>query len=230
LVAADEVALNHWVELDRTVTPDGDELVLRQRGDAFEIRFNGWELMSSRTSASEEALARLVCEELGRKPARVLVGGLGMGYTLRAILDAADANARIVVAELAPLVVEWVRGPLASLAHHALDDPRVQIRIGSVVGVLSESSQSFDAILLDTDNGPEAIVHEPNALLYAREGLELAKTALQPGGAIAFWAADPSPAFENRLTLAGATWRRLEIDARGGNSGPEHSIYLARFA
>jgi spermidine synthase len=219
-----------WRTLAKASTAEGGDLILRERSGVFEIRFNGWELMSSRSSVSEEALARLVCVELRRKPRRILIGGLGMGYTLRAVLDAAEADARVTVAELAQAVVDWVRGPLAGLAGRPLDDGRVDRHVGSVIDVLSESRKTFDAILLDTDNGPEAIVHEPNKALYSREGLELAKRALQPEGVIAFWSADRSPGFEKTLSLAGAIWRRSAIDARGGNACVEHSIYLARFA
>jgi spermidine synthase len=215
-----------WRTLARASTPDGAELVLRQRGGDFEIRFSGWELMSSRTSVSEQALARLTCQALGRAPRRVLVGGLGMGYTLRAMLDAADANARIVVAELVPSVVDWVRGPLAHLAGHPLEDPRVEVCVGSVVDVLSAAPDRFDAALLDTDNGPEAVVHESNRFLYSRAGLELTKKAMTVGAVIGYWAADRSASFEQTLDAASMKWRRVDIDARVGGGGPQHSIYL----
>jgi len=131
--------MDQWIELARAATPEGDELALRRRGDAFEIRFNGWELMSSRMSRSEEALARLVCADLKRPPQTLLIGGLGMGYTLRAALDLAAPKARVVVAELVPAVVDWARGPLADLAGRPLDDPRVEIRIGAVADILAKS-------------------------------------------------------------------------------------------
>jgi spermidine synthase len=220
--------LSSWIELARAFTPEGDELILRRRADEFEIRFNGWELMSSRAFVSEAALARLACEELGRAPRRILIGGLGMGCTLRSTLDAVDASARVVVAELVPAVVEWVKGPLAGLARRPLDDPRVDIRVGSVVNVLAASGNCFDMALLDTDNGPEAVMHEANRVLYSRAGLEMAKNAMSANGVIGFWAADRSARFEQALAAAGMRWRRVDIDARGGGGGPEHSIYLAR--
>jgi spermidine synthase len=217
-----------WRELGRASTLEGDQLLLRQRDEEFEIRFNGWELMSNRTYLSEEALARLVCEDIERKPIRVLIGGLGMGYTLRATLDAIGPDARVTVCELVPAVVDWVRGPLASLARRPLDDNRVEIRIGSVIDTLSTSQGRFDAIALDTDNGPQSVLHEPNGFLYSPEGLELAKRALARDGRIGFWSADRSPGFEEALEAAGMKWRRVDVDARGGEAGPEHSIYLAR--
>jgi spermidine synthase len=215
-----------WTELARAATPDGDELILRRRGGEFDIRFNGWELMASRTSRSEEALARLVCGELPRPPRNILIGGLGMGYTLRATLDLAPPTARIVVAELVPAIVEWARGPLADLAGHPLDDRRVELRIGGVAEALAASRQAFDAILLDTDNGPEAVLREANGFLYSREGLDLAIRAVAFDGAIGFWSADRSVGFENVLDAAGLQWRSVVVEARSG--GPEHAIYLAR--
>lgn len=220
--------MERWIELARATTAEGDELVLRGRGAEFEIRFNGWELMLTRTSVSEAALARLVLAELHRKPARLLVGGLGMGYTLRAALDAVASSTMIVVAELVPAVIDWVRGPLAGLARRPLDDHRVAIHIGVVADMLTGNPGSFDAILLDTDNGPEAVMREANRLLYTREGITLVMRALARGGVAGYWSADRSPAFEAILAEAGAVWRRVDVDARGGSAGPEHSFYLVR--
>lgn len=214
------------MELARASTPDGDEVILRRRGDEFDIRFNGWEVMASRTSRSEEALARLAYEDLRRAPREVLIGGLGMGYTLRAALDLAGADARIVVAELAPAVVEWVRGPLADLAGNPLADPRVDVRIGSVAVTLAASSQLFDVILLDTDNGPESVLHPANEFLYSRDGVDLAMQAVKNDGVVGFWSADRSAAFEHRLDAAGLCWRRAEVAACV--DGPEHTIYLVK--
>jgi spermidine synthase len=220
--------MDHWTEIARAATEDGDQLVLRRRGEEFDIRFNGWELMASRTSRSEEALAGLACRELKHQPELVLIGGLGMGYTLRATLDLIGPNARVVVSELVPAVVEWVRGPLAELAHHPLDDPRVDIRSGGAVAALATSPRRFDLILLDTDNGPEAVLHSANAFLYSREGLDLAMRALKSGGRLAYWSADRSAKFEGNLDAAGVSWRRADIHARDDGSGPQHSIYLVR--
>lgn len=219
---------DQWFQLARASTPDGDELILRRRGGEFDIRFNGWELMASRTSRSEEALARLACEELRRSPRAILIGGLGMGYTLRAALDLAPPEARVVVCELVPAIVEWARGPLADLAGHPLDDPRVEIRIGGVADFLPSSRHGFDAVLLDTDNGPEAVMREANGVLYSREGLDLAIGAVASDGVIGFWSADQSAAFESVLDAAKINWRRVAVNVRGGDSCPAHSIYLVR--
>ena len=218
--------MEQWIELARAATPDGDELILRRRGDEFDIRFNGWEVMASRTSRSEEALARLAFEDLPREPRDVLIGGLGMAYTLRAALDLAGANARIVVAELVPAVVEWVRGPLAGLARNALADPRVEVRLGGVAKTLAAAPQNLDIVLLDTDNGPESVLHPANAFLYSRDGVELAMRALKPDGVAGFWSADRSAAFEITLDQTGLRWRRVEVAAR--DDGPQHTIYLVR--
>ena len=220
--------MENWTELARAVTPEGDELVLRQRGSDYDIRFNGWELMSTRSAVSEAALARSVVAELNRTPERVLVGGLGMGYTLRAVLDTVASGSTIIVAELVPAVIDWVRGPLAGLARRPLDDPRVAIRVGGVAEVLAGDSDRFDAILLDTDNGPEVVMREANRLLYEEAGVDLVARALRPGGVAGYWSADRSAAFEAILTGAGGAWRRIDVDARGGSAGPEHTLYLIR--
>jgi spermidine synthase len=219
--------MDRWEELAQAFTPEGDRLTLRGRDGAFEIRFNGWEVMSSRMSVSEEVLARLVCEDLQRAGARVLIGGLGMGYTLRAMLDLAGPDARIVVAELVPAVVAWNRGPLASLAGRPLEDDRVEVRCGSVIDTLAVC-EHCDAVLLDVDNGPEAVLYEPNRWLYTAEGVDLVKRALAPGGILGLWSADRSPDFEVALDAAGMNWRRETVDIPAGGRGIEHSIYLAR--
>ena len=185
------------IEFARAFTPEGDELTLRQRGEEFEIRFNGWEVMSSRGSLSEETLARLVCEGLGRRLARILIGGLGMGYTVRAALDSASPDSHVIVSELVPAVIDWNRGPLASLARRPLEDRRVEVRSGSVIDILSVSQRSFDGIILDVDNGPEAVLYQPNRFLYSAEGLERVKGALAVNGTLGVWSADRSIAFEN---------------------------------
>lgn len=218
--------MERWTELARAATPQGDALILRQRGGDYDIRFNGWEVMASRGARSEQALARLAAAELDRMPTRILIGGLGMGYTLRAALDLAGPYARIVVCELVPAVADWVRGPLGDLAGRPLDDPRVECRIGNVAATLSAERGGFDLILLDTDNGPDAVLHEPNRVLYAAAGVAMAAQALTPGGVMCFWSADRSSAFERTLDESGLRWRRADMAARDGGCGPEHSIYL----
>jgi spermidine synthase len=210
------------------LTPEGDELTLRHRDGAFEIRFNGWEVMSSRSSLSEAVLARLVCADLPRAGARIVIGGLGMGYTLRATLDLAGPDARIVVAELVPAVVAWNRGPLASLAGRPLDDDRVEIRSGSVIDALSACEHCLDAILLDVDNGPDAVLYEPNRFLYSAAGLNLITKALAPAGILGLWSADRSAGFEASLDAVGMIWRRETVAIPTGRRGVEHTIYLAR--
>jgi spermidine synthase len=221
-------AMERWIELARAQTPQGDTMVLRRRAGEFEIRFNGWELISTRTSGSEKALPRLAFAELDRPPRRVLIGGLGMGYTLRAALDAADRDALITVLELVPAVVDWVRGPLADLAGRPLDDPRVELRVGDVADRLAGASDSFDVILLDTDNGPDAVMYRPNRYLYERAGLEWVERALVQDGVAGVWSADPSARFEREFDRAGMAWRRIALDASGGRGVAEHSIYLGR--
>jgi spermidine synthase len=216
------------VDIARAFTPEGDELTLRQRDEEFEIRFNGWEVMSNRGSLSEETLAQLVCEGLGRRSARILIGGLGMGYTVRAALDAAGPDSRVIVSELVPAVIDWNRGPLANLARRPLEDRRVKVHSGSVIDILSVSEHHFDGIILDVDNGPEAVLYQPNRFLYSAGGLELVKAALAADGRLGVWSADRSTSFENTLSDAGFNWRRVAVDARGNDGGPEHTIYLVR--
>jgi spermidine synthase len=220
--------MNRWVELGQASTPEGDELNLRQRDDEFEIRFNGWEVMSSRSAVSEMAFAQLICEQLRGQSPWILIGGLGMGYTLRATLDAVSPNAHIVVSELVPEIVAWNRGPLADLARQPLDDVRVEVRIDGVVEVLQACEHCYDAILLDVDNGPDAVLYEPNRFLYSPAGLELLKRALALDGILGVWSADHSAAFENALETVGMKWHKVEVDIISHGDGLAHTIYLAR--
>jgi spermidine synthase len=181
-----------WRELGRARAPDGGELILRERDGEFVIRVDGHELMSSRAHGSEEAMAHLACDHLAAAEApRVLVGGLGLGYTLRATLDVLPASARVVVAELVPAVVEWNRGPLGPLAGRPLDDTRVEVHTGDVMALLRKTTVRFDAVLLDVDNGPAALTRKANQLIYGPTGLETIKRALRRGGALAVWSASP---------------------------------------
>jgi spermidine synthase len=212
----------------RAKTPGGGEMILRQRGADFEIRIDGRELMSSRGHFSEEAMARLACAEVADRAApRVLIGGLGMGYTLRAALDALPGAASVTVAELVRELVAWNRGPLAPLAGHPLEDPRVVLQAGDVGTALARPEPPFDAILLDVDNGPEAVTVAGNHRLYSPEGLALARAALRPGGVLAIWSADRSPPFLARLDEAGFAARAVAVAALGEAGGPEHTIFLA---
>ena len=215
-----------WTEIARAITLTGEELALRARGGVYEIRCNGWDLMSSRAHASEEEMARIAVEAIGHRSApEILVGGLGMGFTLRAALDAAPADAIVTVAELMPEIVAWNAGPLAHLARRPLDDGRVSVHIGDVMEALRHRPGAFDAILLDTDNGPGAVMLARNARLYARDGLALARGALKGGGVLALWSADRSEAFEALLGEIGIAWRVVETAAAPGRA-PRHAIYL----
>jgi spermidine synthase len=218
-----------WVELGRAQAPGGGELVLRQRGEELEIRVAGHDLMSSRMHGSEDALARLGCAHVGPAP-RVLVGGLGMGFTLRAALEVLPADAQVVVAELVPAVVEWNRGPLAHLARRPLEDPRVTVQVGEVGKLLAASTLRYDAILLDVDNGPVALTRRGNQLLYSPPGLELMRRTLRPGGVLAVWSAARSPDFEQRMRKAGFAARSELARARGAAGGAAHVIFVGQLA
>jgi spermidine synthase len=216
-----------WRDVDRFTTPTGDEFILRQRDDIFEIRCNGWDLMSNRSHFSEETLARLVLAEVRAPAPRILIGGLGMGFTLRAALDAAPSEAQVVVAELSAHIIAWNRGPLASLAGEPLEDVRVNIHVCDVAELMAGAPGRFDAIILDIDNGPEAVMYARNAALYPREGLMTIETAMAAQGVLGVWSADRSPAFEAALEAAGFLWRSVEAPARNLPGDPLHTLYLA---
>ncbi len=216
--------MDAWIELARAHGPGGESLVLRQRGGTFEIRCDGWDLMSNRAHHSEQALGRLGCEGLPGAHPHVLIGGLGMGYTLRAALDTLPAGARVTVAEVLAEVVDWNRGPLADLAGRPLDDPRVALCRADVATLLHGAV--FEAILLDVDNGPDAAMVAGNAALYSGNGLRRLCAALVRGGRLAVWSADRSPAFEARLSICGWRWRRVDVPARGAADDPLHTLYL----
>ncbi|WP_018267198.1 hypothetical protein [Methylosinus sp. LW4] len=220
--------LEPWDELARARTAAGDELLLRRRGGIYEIRCNGYDLMSNRAHRSEEALARLALAEISAAMPRILVGGLGMGFTLRAALDAAPREARITVAELLPEIIAWNRGPLAPLAGRPLEDARVEAREGDVAALMEAEACAYDAILLDIDNGPEAVLCDINSALFSARGLRNMQRALAPAGVLAVWSADPSPGFEQRLEETRFSFRAEEIAARGAEGDPRHTIYLAR--
>jgi spermidine synthase len=217
-----------WVQLDSARTPDGgQELRLKQRGAEFSIMLGANELMNSRLSGSEEALARLSCERIaGRKQPGILIGGLGMGFTLRAALAALDADAAVTVAELVPAVVAWARGPMSRIFEGCLDDPRVTIREADVGQLIRAQNATWDAILLDVDNGPEGIVYKGNDTLYDAVGLAATHAALKPGGVLAVWSQGPDSGFTRRLKQAGFAVE--EISARAhGKRGARHVIWVA---
>lgn len=218
-----------WQLLGKAQAPGGGTLTLHQRGDEYVIRVDGRELMSSRAHGSEESLARIGCRDLqGRARPRVLVGGLGMGYTLRATLDVLPAGAEIVVAELVDAVVTWNRGPLAHLAGRPLEDPRVSVEVADVGALLRRPGPRFDAILLDVDNGPQGLTRRANHALYTDAGLTAARRALRPGGCYAVWSASRHRDFARRLGRAGFRVETHDARARKAGRSPLHTIYTGR--
>ena len=216
-----------WEQLGQTCTPDGSDMRLTVRDGEYVILVNGKTLMSSRTHGSEEALATLACRHAGtlERP-RVLVGGLGMGFTLRATLNLLPPKAIVTVAELVPAVVEWNRGPLASLAEHPLNDRRVRITIEDVGFTLRANPGRFDAILLDVDNGPAAFTALNNLGLYDNRGVAAAYAALRMGGALAVWSAWEDRKFEQRLRYHGFVAHVDRVRARLNKGGARHTIFL----
>jgi spermidine synthase len=218
-----------WEFLESAPVPGtGSELCLYRRGEEFSIRVGNRELMNSRAHASEEALAELVCARVaGRPRPRMLIGGLGMGFTLAAALRRLGRDGSIVVAELVPAVVAWNRGPLALLAGCPLLDARVTVREVDVALILRVEHQAFDAILLDVDNGPEGLARKENDWLYARPGLEAAHAALRPAGVLGVWSSGPHPVFVQRLRRAGFTVDEVRAPAHDSRKGRRHTIWLA---
>jgi spermidine synthase len=213
--------------LDETRTPDGDLMTLMRHGGEYIILANGKPLMSSRMHGSEEALAALGCRWARTlKEPCVLVGGLGMGFTLRATLDLLPRDATVVVAELLPSVVEWNRGVLGPLADHPLRDHRVCVEVGDVATTLRSSSGRFDAVLLDVDNGPVAFTASHNAMLYDDHGLAAIRAALKAGGILAVWSAWEDRKFEQRLRYHSFTVEVERVRGRLKQGGPRHTIFI----
>ncbi len=222
--------MNPWKLIDTSEIPDnGGELRLYQRGEEHSITIvGGGELMNSRVFGSEEALAELGCTAVaGRAQARVLVGGLGMGYTLAAALRHLAPDAELVVAELVPAVVRWNREFIGGYAGHPLADPRVTVREGDIARILKRERESFDAILLDVDNGPEGLTHRANDWLYSDAGLAAAYDTLRRGGVLAVWSAGPDRGFSERLRRAGLEVAVHTVRAHAGRKGARHTIWLA---
>jgi spermidine synthase len=208
--------------------PGGAELRLFRRGGDFMIVLDRNELMNSRMSGSEEALANLACDHLAGRPApHVLIGGYGMGFTLRAALARLGPAARLTVSEIAPEVVGWAREHMAELTAGCLDDRRVRVDFADVADLIARGRGSYDAILLDVDNGPDGLTRADNDRLYSREGLAAAKAALSPAGVLAVWSAAPDPAFARRLARAGFRTEEVAVKARSNGKGPRHVIWLA---
>lgn len=218
-----------WEKIDTAKIPGSDEeLRLMRRGKEFSIKLGTNELMNSRLSGSEAALATLAAKKIETvaKP-HLLIGGLGMGFTLRAALGAVGSKAQIMVAELVPAVVSWARGPMADIFGESLDDPRVTIRESDVIGIIRAHRAKFDAILLDVDNGPEGLTRKANDALYDSSGLEAARNALRAGGVLAVWSSGPNPAFARRLRAARFEVNEVAIRATGKGGGARHVIWIA---
>jgi spermidine synthase len=218
-----------WVKIDTARIPGTvEELRLMRRGAEFSIMLGTNELMNSRLSGSEAALATLAARRIEKvaKPA-VLIGGLGMGFTLRAALGAVGSKAQIVVAELVPAVVAWARGPMAEIFGDSLSDPRVRIDETDVSEIIRSHKSKFDAILLDVDNGPEGLTRKANDALYNSSGLNAAYVALRPGGVLAVWSSGPNAAFSKRLRRAGFDVNEVVVRATGRGGGARHVIWIA---
>lgn len=216
-----------WNELDRAKTPDGGELSLHQRSGEFVVRIDGVVLMNSRAHHSEDQLAQLGCAHCRTLfSQRILVGGLGMGFTLRAALDRVGRDAQVDLAELVPEVIEWNRGPLSGLAGSPLSDVRVTVRAEDVLRVLVASPNGYDAVLLDVDNGPSALTAGSNQALYGEAGLRCIAKALRPRGVLALWSAGEDASFTARLERTGFGVRKERVRARRGK-GSTHVLWIA---
>jgi spermidine synthase len=209
--------------------PDGPELRLYRHDRDFMIVLGHNELMSSRMSGSEIALATETCARMTAGPApRLLIGGYGMGFTLRAALETLGPKAEIVLAELVSEVIDWARGPMAELAAGCLDDPRVELVMDDVAYIICTARERYDAILLDVDNGPDGLTRDDNDQLYSMRGLRTAKAALRPGGILAIWSASPDKAFARKMQDAGFEVDEITVRARSNGKGPKHVIWFGR--
>ncbi len=208
--------------------PGGEQLRLVRRDRDYMIVLDRNELMNSRMSGSEEQLATLTIARLkNRKDPRLLIGGYGMGFTLRAALEVLPAQASVVMAELVPEIIAWARGPMAELTAGCLDDPRVTVLDEDVAAAIAKARGEYDAILLDVDNGPDGLTRVENDGLYTVEGLRAAKLALGPGGTLAVWSAGDDPAFTRRLNANGFAANPTRVRARSNGKGAQHTIWLA---
>ena len=218
-----------WLQIDTARVPGADvELRLMRRGAEFSMMLGQNELMNSRLSGSEEALATLACRRIEAiKRPNLLIGGLGMGFTLRAALAVLGTEARITVAELVPAVIAWARGPMANIFADSLNDPRASILSADVIEVIQSHPSAFDAILLDVDNGPEGLIRKANDALYNLKGLKAIRRALRPGGVLAVWSSGPHPLFSKRLRDAGFDVNEVAVRATAKRSGARHVIWFA---
>jgi len=218
-----------WQQIDTARVPGAEvELRLMRRGAEFSMMLGQNELMNSRLIGSEQALATLACKRIEAvKRPHLLIGGLGMGFTLRAALAVLGSEARIVVAELVPAVIDWARGPMAEVFGDSLADPRASIRSADVLDVIQSHISAFDAILLDVDNGPEGLIRRANDALYDSKGLKAIRRALRPGGVLAVWSSGPNPAFSKRLRAAGFEVNEVALRATARRAGARHLIWFA---
>lgn len=216
------------IQLAAAQAPDGGEMLLCQHDRDFYIKVNGYDLMSSRRHESELELARLGCVNLLKyKDACILIGGLGMGYTLRQALDLLDINSKVVVGELLPEVVRWNRELIGQLNGHPIDDERVDVITGDIVKIISRSKNKYNAILLDVDNGPDAISDSGNNRLYGYEGILACRRALCKNGCLAVWSAKPSKDFEQILMSCNFHVRRYRVPAHKGKRSQSHFVWVA---
>lgn len=218
-----------WIHLATAVAPQGDTLRLLRRGDEVSIRLEGGnELMNSRLGGSEEALATLALDRLaGRAAPRVLIGGLGMGFTLRAAQAVAPSDAQLVVAEIVPALIDWATQHMADVFGDCLEDPRVVVRGGDVAAMIGEAPGAYDAILLDVDNGPDGLTRAGNDGLYGSAGLRAAHRALTPGGVLTIWSAHADAAFTKRLSHSGFDVSVEAVRASRAKRGSRHTIWVA---
>jgi spermidine synthase len=219
-----------WEKIDRAKVPGhDDEIALFRRGTEYSIRTAGTELMNSRLHGSEDALAEISCRRLKRSTGhRILIGGLGMGFTLAAALDNLKPDARVTVSELIPAVVAWNREHLGHLAGSPLDDPRVSVEIEDVSETMMKKANAWDAILLDVDNGPDGLTRQANDQLYGESGLAIAFSALRSGGILSVWSSGEDPAFTRRLKQLGFRTETHTVRARKTGKGGRHTIWLAK--
>jgi spermidine synthase len=214
-----------WETVGRARAPDGTEMTLCRRGEEWVVRYAGRVLMSSRAHGSEDALATLALGQ-ARRLRTIVVGGLGLGYTLRAALDRAPPEARVVVAEVVPEIVAWNRGPVAHLCGRPLDDPRVSVQVRDVAAVVAEARGAFDALLLDVDNAPGSPVLRGNDRLYGEAGVRACRRALADGGVLAVWSAGPDDQYLARLRGAGLGAETRAAAPLGAGPG-RHVVFLA---
>jgi len=215
-----------WETIEKALAPDGTEMVLARRDDEWVVRYGGKVLMSSRQHGSEDALADLALKKAANRRT-VLVGGLGLGFTVRAALDRIPVDAKVVVAELTPALLDWNRRLVGKLAGRPLDDPRTHVHIGDCVQRILEARSAYDAILLDIDNGPGSMVHESNHRLYGRRGIAACRDALRQGGVLAVWSAHHDIPYLERLRRAGLDAESRIVPARGDAGGLKHVLFLA---